>query len=63
MTSQSLEPGELREALDAAEIDVNASRWDDHVDHVIFKGHVVAPHPEQGVLVIDGVPAFSAAWR
>lgn len=60
---RTLDPGELRIELDLAEIDVSAPVWDEHADFVIFQGHVVAPHPEPGVLVIDGEPAFSAAWR
>lgn len=63
MTNQTLDPGDLRAELDLAEIDVNALVWDAHADFVIYRGHVVAPHPEPGVLIIDGEPAFSAAWR
>lgn len=30
---------------------------------VICAGHIIEPHPDSGVLVIDGEPMFSEAWR
>lgn len=30
---------------------------------VICAGHVIEPHAGSGVLVIDGTPMFSEAWR
>lgn len=53
--------GELRSLLSEAGVDVTASVWPDP-GFVVAAGQTVAPCLLDGVLLVDSIPVYSAAW-
>lgn len=54
----------IREVLEQAGLDIRAHSWhDDAPRPVTIREHTVEPHPDRGVLLIDGQPHYSAAWQ
>jgi hypothetical protein len=55
-----LEPQEVRELIEEAGLDVRARLWD--VAYVLIRGDIIAPHPEPGVLLVNGQACYSSSW-
>lgn len=57
----------VRDLLTEAGLDYAAPQWEDSltgepIAFALIAGRKVSPSPERGVLVIDGVPHYSAHW-
>ncbi len=55
-----LDPGEIREELELAGIDVTAPVWSPRF--AIVGGDRYEPHTARGYLLVNGEPHYSAAW-
>lgn len=55
-------PGEIRDMLSEAGIDITAPSWPSP-GYVVANGEILVPTDRPGVLRVNGEDRYSAAWR
>lgn len=62
MESTQIRPGDVRDMLEALELDVTVSHWP-HPGYVVVAGVRYEPTGLPGTLLANGETMFSTAWR